>query len=201
MSDHYFTKHPTSKERKGLLKAILRGREYHFVTASGVFSSRKLDNGTRLLIETMKLPEKGRILDIGCGYGPIGIVAASLQPYLQVWMTDVNERAVGLAKANAKRNKVANVVVEQGSLYRPVEGMQFQDIISNPPISAGFRKVVAPLVKDAPEYLLEGGSLQMVVQSNKGGRTLRELMKEAFGGVEVAARGSGYRVLVSVKGV
>lgn len=199
MSNHYFTKHPTSGKRKGLVKCILRGREFQFLTSSGVFSSRKLDNGTRLLIENMTVPSKGRFLDLGCGYGPIGIVAASLQPDIMVWMTDINERAVNLAKANAKKSKVKNVVIEQGNLYSPVEGMTFQTIVSNPPISAGMKRVVSPMVREAPEYLSPGGSLQMVVQSNKGGKTLRGYMEETFGSVEIVTRGSGYRVFSSVK--
>jgi len=146
----------------------------------------------------MVLPGEGRVLDVGCGYGPVGIVAGRLVPGLEVWMTDVNERAVALARRNSEWNGV-DAVVRPGDLYAPVGDLLFDAVLSNPPISAGMRRVVEPLVAGAVDRLVEGGSLQVVVQTNKGGRTLASMMEGYFGGVEVAARGSGYRVLRSVK--
>lgn len=200
MAEHYFTKRPRSRERLGLVKCRLRGHEFEFFTSSGVFSPKRIDNGSRLLIESMVLPERGVILDIGCGYGPVGIVAAKLWPGLVIWMTDVNERAVRLAKRNTLRNGVGNVVMRQGDLYEPVGERVFDEILSNPPISAGLARVVEPLVSGAWGRLVDGGSLQLVVQSNKGGRALASMMEGRFGGVEVIARGGGFRVLRAVKG-
>lgn len=199
MAEHYFAKSPTTPLLAGLVKCRLKGRDFEFLTSSGVFSPRGIDNGTRLLIESMSLPEGGSMLDLGCGYGPVGIVAAMLEPLLEVWMTDINERAVALARENARRNGVENVVVVQGHLYEPVDGKAFDAIVSNPPISAGMRKVVEPLISGAADHLMEKGSLQVVVQSNKGGRALSSLMEKAFGNVEVLSRGSGYRVLRAEK--
>ncbi len=199
MAEHYFTRRPTSRKRLGLVRCRLRGREFEFFTSSGVFSSRRIDNGSRLLIESMALPERGVVLDIGCGYGPVGIVAAKLWPGLEVWMTDVNERAVKLADRNALRNGVENVVVKQGDLYEPVGERVFDAILSNPPISAGFERVVEPLVSGAWDRLVDGGSLQLVVQTNKGGRALASLVEGRFGALEVTARGGGFRVLRAVR--
>ena len=95
-------------------------------------SRTRIDPGTRLLIEFMTLPERGSVLDVGCGYGPVGIAAATFNPNLKVVMTDVNERAVWLAKENAKRNALQNVEVKQGFLYEPVGDMRFEIILSNP---------------------------------------------------------------------
>ena len=92
--EHYFAAEPKSKERFGLVRTNLCGRNFEFLTASSVFSKRRIDLGTRLLIESMILPKTGSILDIGCGYGAVGIVAAALCPKLRVIMTDVNVRAV-----------------------------------------------------------------------------------------------------------
>jgi 16S rRNA G1207 methylase RsmC len=195
--EHYFSERPSSRERLGLVKTRLRGEEFEFLTASGVFSARRVDNGTRLLAESMVLPGSGRVLDVGCGYGVLGIVAAKLEPGLEVWMTDVNERAVSLAERNLGRNGVENGVVRLGDLYGPVEGLRFGAVVSNPPFSAGMDRVVRPLVEGAPGVLEVGGSLQLVVQSNKGGRTLAAMMEGCLGGVEVLARGGGYRVLFS----
>jgi 16S rRNA (guanine1207-N2)-methyltransferase len=196
MSEHYFTEHPKSKLNFGVVRAYFRSRLFEFVTASGVFSKTRIDPGTRLLIEEMLLPEKGRILDLGCGYGPVGIAAATFNPNLQVVMADVNERAVWLARKNAKRNFLENVEVRQGFLYEPVRYMKFETILSNPPIAAGM-KTVLPLITQAPQRLKEEGLLQIVVRSKVSGKRLTKLMDETFGNVNVLARKSGYRVLVS----
>lgn len=199
MGEHYFSERPISAERRGLVKTRLRGMEFGFVTSSGVFSIRRVDRGTRLLVESMVLPDEGRVLDMGCGYGVVGVVAGRLVPGLEVWMTDINERAVSLARLNLDRNGV-EAEVRQGDLYESVGGMRFGVVLSNPPISAGLRRVVRPLVEGAVGHLEVGGSLQVVVQSRKGGKTLAAMMEDAFGGVEVLARGGGYRVLMSIRG-
>jgi len=195
LAEHYFSERPTSPPRLGLVRCSLRGVDFEFLTASGVFSHRRIDAGTRLLIESMTLPEGGAALDLGCGYGPIGIVAARLKPRLQVWMTDVNQRAVALAEENALRNGVENVRIVGGHLYGPVEGLSFDVILSNPPISAGMRKAVEPVIEGATRHLKPGGSLQVVVRTTKGGRSLAALLERYFGGFEVVARRGGYRVL------
>jgi len=181
--------------RLGLLRCRLRGHDFEFLTASGVFSHRRVDTGTRLLVESMRLPAEGEALDLGCGYGPIGIAAAKLEPRLQVWMTDVNQRAVALAEENARRNRVGNVRLLAGSLYEGLEGRSFDVILTNPPISAGIGKVVEPLIEGSVRHLKPGGSLQMVVRTTKGGSSLKALLEHHYGGLEVVARRSGYRVL------
>jgi len=196
MSEHYFVKHPKSKPGLGMVRTYFRGRLFEFLTASGVFSRTRVDLGTRLLVESMILPEKGWVLDLGCGYGPVGIAVAAFNPSLQVVMIDVNERAVWLARENAKRNGVKNVEVRQGFLYEPVEDVRFELVLSNPPITAGM-KTVLPLIAQAPQHLAEGGTLQMVVRSKVSGKRLTKLMNETFGNVDVLARKSGYRVLIS----
>jgi len=195
VAEHYFSKRPTSPMRLGLLRCRLRGHDFEFLTASGVFSHRRVDTGTRLLVESMRLPAEGEALDLGCGYGPIGIAAAKLEPRLQVWMTDVNQRAVALAEENARRNRVGNVRLLAGYLYEGLEGRSFDVILTNPPISAGIGKVVEPLIEGSVRHLKPGGSLQMVVRTTKGGSSLKALLEHHYGGLEVVARRSGYRVL------
>jgi len=196
MSEHYFVRRPKSKPSLGVVRTYFRGRLFEFLTTSGVFSRTRIDAGTRLLVESMVLPKKGLVLDLGCGYGPVGIAAATFNPKLQVVMTDVNERAVWLAKENAKRNRVENVEVRQGFLYEPVENLRFEAVLSNPPVTAGM-KTVLPLIAQAPQHLREEGTLQMVFRSKVSGKRLTEAMKKAFGNVEVVSRKGGYRVLVS----
>jgi 16S rRNA G1207 methylase RsmC len=193
--DHYFSIKPDSRLEYGLIETFLRGRKYRFLTASGVFSSKKVDNGTRILVETMIIPRDGRLLDMGCGIGVIGIVAATESPSLEVTMTDVNLRATMVATKNVQKMKLRNVRVLTGDLFEPVIGEKFDMIASNPPISAGMKKVVEPLIRGARSHLADGGYLVVVVQSNKGGKIIAGFLDEYFGGYKVLERRSGYRVL------
>ncbi len=196
--NHYFAKHPNSKLRLGLIRTYLRGRSFEFLTASGVFSKKRLDLGTRLLIESMVLPEEGYVLDVGCGYGAVGIVAAACNPNLRVILVDVNERAVWLAKQNIEINRVGNAEVKQGYLYEPVKGLSFNCVLSNPPVSAGMETVKAIII-GASEHMASNALFQMVVKSKVGGKRLCMILENTFGNVDVLARKSGYRVLVSEK--
>jgi 16S rRNA G1207 methylase RsmC len=196
--EHYFAAKPKSKPKYGLIRTHLRGRLFEFVTASGVFSKDRVDLGTRLLIESTILPEEGNVLDIGCGYGAVGIVIAVCSPRLNVFLIDVNIRAVGLARRNAEINNARNVVIRRGNLYEPVEGSVFDCVLSNPPVSAGLATVRA-IIDGASVHMRKGALFQMVVKSKVGGERLCKMLDGAFGNVEVLARESGYRVLISKK--
>jgi 16S rRNA G1207 methylase RsmC len=163
-----------------------------------VFSKERVDLGTRLLVENMALPEKGCLLDIGCGYGVVGIAAAVFNPGLHVSMVDVNIRAVRLARRNMELNHVWNVEVLHGSSYEPVGNAMFECVVSNPPVSAGM-KIVEAIITEAPQHIIDKGTLQIVVRSKIGGKRLQSIFESAFGNVDVLARGSGYRVLISQK--
>jgi len=193
--EHYFTSKPKSDERFGLVRSCLCGKSFEFLTSTSVFSKTKIDLGTRLLIDAMVLPQAGKILDIGCGYGAVGIAAATFNPNLHVILTDVNIRAVRLARKNLELNKVINAEVKHGHLYEPVEGLVFNCILSNPPISAGM-EIVRAIVKQAPNAMETKATFQMVIRSKIGAKTLPALFKEIFGNSTILARESGYRVLM-----
>jgi 16S rRNA (guanine1207-N2)-methyltransferase len=193
--DHYFVAEPKSVERFGLVRTSLCGRSFEFLTASSVFSKRRVDVGTRLLIESMILPKTGCVLDIGCGYGAVGIAAAAFFPKLRVIMTDVNVRAVRLAKRNVVLNKVANTEVRYGHLYEPVEGLIFDCVLSNPPVSAGMQ-TVKTIISQAPKVMVDKGTFQMVIRSKIGVKALPALFKEVFGNCSIIDRESGFRVLL-----
>ena len=197
-TEHYFSARPKSRARFGLIQTCLRGRPFEFLTSSGMFSRSRIDLGTRLLIESMILPEKGCALDIGCGYGPVGIVAATLRPHMNVIMVDVNRRATLLARQNILRSHLSNAEARCGDLYSPVEDLVFDCILSNPPVSAGMETVKA-MICEAPKHMTEKGSLQTVVRSKVAGKRLCSFFEEAFGNVDVLARESGYRALISYK--
>jgi 16S rRNA (guanine1207-N2)-methyltransferase len=197
--EHYFSSAPKSEDRFGLVKANLRGRNFEFLTSSSVFSKRRVDLGTRLLIEEMVLPPKGCVLDVGCGYGAVGIVAGALNKELRVVMSDVNMRAVRLARRNVEMNRVFNAEVRYGYCYEPVADLRFDVVLSNPPVSAGM-DIVKAIVSGASGVLAAGGSFQMVIRSKIGAKALPDLFEETFGNCNVLARESGYRVLTGTLG-
>jgi 16S rRNA (guanine1207-N2)-methyltransferase len=196
--EHYFAALPASKAEFGLVQTSLRGRPFEFLTASSVFSKKRVDIGTRLLIEAMVLPATGCVLDVGCGYGAVGIAAAAFSPRVRVIMTDVNTRAVRLAKQNIERNKVTNAEVRCGYLYEPVAELTFTCVLSNPPVSAGMETVKA-IIAQAPKVMSSRATFQMVVKSKIGGKTLPLTFNQTFGNCAVLARESGYRVLIAQK--
>ena len=196
--EHYFAETPKSKAKFGLVSTYLRGKPFEFITGSSVFSIKRVDLGTRILIESMILPEKGCVLDVGCGYGAVGIAAAAFNRKLHVVLTDVNRRAALLARQNADRNKVSNVEVKHGDLYEPVRALIFNCVLSNPPVSAGMKTVEA-LIRGAPAVMACKATFQMVVRSKIGRKTLPTVFNEAFGNFDVLSIESGYRVLKAEK--
>src|SRR5438309_7566817 len=198
MGGQYFVKRPASAPRPARITVTIRGRPFRFQTDAGVFSREGLDRGTELLLEAIEVGPCESILDLGCGYGVIGIVAAHLSEGGHVILTDVNERAAALARANIAANRIRNAEVRIGDVYGPVDDLLFDHIICNPPIRAG-RGIVDRIIADAPCRLLRGRSLLPVARTRQGADTLRLRMRNAFDGGDVVKRGSGYKVLRSVK--
>lgn len=164
-SDHYFTERPSSPGARRALTATLRGFELHLVTEAGVFSRERVDPGTALLIKHMNVQPADRVLDLGCGYGVVGIIAAKLAAEGHVTLVDINERAVALARENLKANGITNAEALQGSGFAPVApsaslgaGDRLFDVIAlNPPIRAGLA-VVHQLIEQAHAHLASGQS-------------------------------------------
>lgn len=197
--NHYFSSSPTSEIKYGLIHTKFFDKKFEFITASNVFSKHHIDTGTQLLIESMILPEEGSVLDIGCGYGAVGIVAATINSKLHVYMTDINTRAISLAKKNIVKNRIVNAKVQCGHLYDPVKNLKFDCILSNPPVSAGMETVKA-IITEATKNMQTGATFEMVIRSKIGTKIFPELFIKTFGNCTVIARKSGFRVLLgSVK--
>ena len=195
----YFAQQPAVPSRRREVDARLRGRSWTFLTDAGVFAREGVDPGTRLLIEAMRIDAGDRVLDLGCGYGPIGLVAATLALRGQVVMVDVNERAVVLARENAARAGLDNVEVFQGDGTAPVRGRTFDVVAMNPPIRSG-RDAVRRLLRESREALRPGGRFYLVVRTAQGARTLAKEVEGMFAQAREIARGGGYRVYEAMKG-
>ena len=201
MSNHYYAQNPETESKETSWTFPLRGREFRFISDSGVFSKRTVDFGSHLLIESFRLNEEvaGDILDVGCGYGPMGLALAHAYPTRLVEMVDVNERAMSLARRNAEANNIRNVKVYESNTYDQVpEGRQFAAIVSNPPIRAG-KQVVHRILSEAHTHLLPGGTLTVVIQKKQGAPSAEQKMLDVFGNVEIIARDKGYWIIQSVK--
>ena len=192
---HYYSQEPNVPLKTKIIEVVIRGERFRFITSSGVFSFGKLDRGTKLLIENMVLEKNWRVLDLGCGYGAIGIVASRFVNY--VVMTDINKRAVSIAKKNLKINNVKNAEVRWGHLYEPVKGERFHSIITNPPVHAG-KDVLREIVINAPLHLYDGGLLQIVIRTNQGAKYIKSLMERNFKEVIEVSKGSGFRVYAGI---
>ena len=163
-----------------------------------MFSKNTIDFGSRLLITTAMhdLPD-GRMLDVGCGYGPIGIVLASLKPTQRMDMVDINDRALALAKENVQKNKLANVDVFFSDMYQHITE-EYAMILTNPPVRAG-KHTVHAIIEQAKQHLIVNGSLWVVLQVKQGAKSAQGKMQDVFGNVEVKAKDKGYVILRSHK--
>jgi 16S rRNA (guanine1207-N2)-methyltransferase len=198
MSEHYYTQRPQIASDKRIHETTLRGQKLRFATDAGVFSKTGIDYGSRVLIEAMDIPPGARVLDVGCGYGPIGISASLLNRSATVTMIDVNERAVLLAKENADLNGADNVQVLQSDVYEAVQGQQFDVIVTNPPIRAG-KAVVHRILEEAFQLLSPGGAIWVVIQKKQGAPSAAAKLEEVFGNCKEVTKDKGYRILMAVK--
>ncbi len=193
----YYEKKQTSKFRIKEITPALRGMIFTFHTAGGIFSAERIDPGTKLLVDSCIMEDGWTVLDMGCGYGVVGIVIKKVYPHGDVFMVDVNERAIALAEQNAAINGV-QPHIRQGNLFEPLGEMQFDTILLNPPYIAG-RKLIFIMLTESQKHLKKGGLLQVVARHQKGGKTIAAKMKEMFGNVLDHARKGGYHVYVSRK--
>lgn len=192
MTEHYYSENPVAAhdEREVIFEAL--GLRLSCTTDAGVFSRDGLDMGTRILLEA--LPElHGRILDLGCGWGPVGTALGKKYPDAQMVLTDVNSRAVELAARNLAANGVRNATVVQGDGFEAVEG-KFDAIVLNPPIRAG-KAVIYAMFAEAAAHLNPGGALYIVIRKQQGAESAQKYLSTIYADVERIAREKGYWVL------
>jgi len=198
LSEHYYTARPETAHDEAVFTATLRGMAFTFITDSAVFSRERVDFGSALLIKAMQIEQSDTVLDLGCGYGPIGMTAAKLAPQGQVYMVDVNERAAALARRNLAENGVTNAEVRTGDGLDPVRGLTFDKVLTNPPIRAG-KQTIYRMIEDAQAALKPGGSIYVVIQTKQGAPSMKKKLAELFSDVEDVERQAGYHVFRAVK--
>lgn len=199
--EQYFTDKPTTENELYKFDWNIGADRFYFYTSNSVFSKNGVDFGSMLLIETVVRENKGfegSILDMGCGYGPIGVCIARLLDKAVVTMADVNERALELAKMNARENKVEErTKVVNSSAYENIED-KYDIVVTNPPIRAG-KDVVFSFYEGAYEHLNPGGRLYVVIQKKQGAPSSKQKITDIFGNCETADKKSGYFIFCAVK--
>ncbi len=197
---HYYSENEEGlKSNPQAYTFYYKNHKFTFKTDNGVFSKKYIDFGSYTMLNYFTPSEiEGEILDCGCGYGPIGIVVATLYNK-PVTMIDINERAIGLAEENIRINNVQNVNVFKSNVYSNVpDTRKFASIITNPPIRAG-KEVIYGIYDGAYDRLLPGGALWVVIQKKQGAPSTKAHLEELFGNCEVVGKESGYFILKSVR--
>ena len=196
--EHYYTADPTVKSDERKIEYEIAGNEFVFISDNGVFSKNHVDIATSFLMKTIYEELNGDILDVGCGYGVIGIIAAKNENVKSVTMLDINHRALELCKRNSEKNKVDSKVkiIESNGLENVEE--KYDIIITNPPIRAG-KSVIYKMYEDAKEHLRENGTLYLVINKKHGAPSTITYLNTLFGNCEVLDKKTGFNVIKCVK--
>lgn len=198
--EHYFIEKAHKKEDFFTFTENILGQDYVFKSCDDVFSKDRVDYGTKVLIETVakNFDLSNKVLDIGCGYGPIAIVLASKFKNASFTLTDINNTAVMLSTENVQKNNIQNVEkIFKSDGYEKVEGC-FAYIVTNPPIKAGKQNLLNILV-GAYEHLVIDGKLIFVIKKKHGEDSIKKHLQTIYKNVEILKRDSGYYILCCTK--
>lgn len=174
------------------IDCFIRGKKFTFNSDNGVFSKNGVDFGSRLLLDFIPLEEVGgKILDLGCGYGVIGIALNKLTG-ANVDMVDVNLRALHLTEMNVSANKCQNINVFESNVYENVN-TKYTSIVTNPPIRAG-KKVVYDMLFNAKDYLTDDGNLYFVIRKQQGAKSMISDLEKEYD-LEILEKKKGYYII------
>lgn len=195
--EHYFTDNRHLDTNRKEISFRFWCFNYRFLSDNGVFSKGGIDYGTQVFLESLKNEAiHGKVLDLGCGYGVIGIILKHQFENIQVDMVDVNPRALLLAKENAQLNKCDVNIYESHSFDNISD--RYRYIITNPPIRAG-KKIIYDMFEKAYDHLEEGGQLWIVIQKKQGAPSAMNKLNEIFGNCETICHKRGYFIIRSIK--
>lgn len=188
---HYFINDDNLKSEIREFKINFLNQDFVFKTDNGVFSKGELDYGTYFLLTTvLKLNIKGKVLDLGCGYGAIGVIVSKLKN-TKVTMVDVNKRAVHLSKMNVSDNKCDCLVINSDGYLNVSD--KFDYIITNPPIRIGKTKLY-DLIINGKNYLTENGVIYLVIRKEQGAKSFIKDMSEYYN-VNVLEKSKGFYII------
>ncbi len=190
-TQQYFASRPESQSDAKPFLLHWQGNDYSFYTDHGVFSKGELDRGTKILLQALPQEFSGRMLDLGCGWGAIGLLMKACNPDAHITLCDVNERAVSLSRRNAKNNRLeAEVILSDG--MENVAGL-FDLIAFNPPIRAG-KDTVYRLFREAAKQLASDGSVYIVIRKQQGSQSAYKYLLTLFQSVQTVSKEAGYKV-------
>ncbi len=195
---HYFKDDENLNHDIRKKEILINGTRLDFFTDRGVFSKENLDFGTEVLLKHVEVNQDVKtMIDMGCGYGPIGIYLAKTYPSAHVFMADVNQRAVDLARQNSVLNQVSNITIMKSDLFDQIN-QEVDFIVTNPPIRAG-KEIIFKLYEQAYLHLNTGGLFYCVIQKKQGAPSTYSKIESLFSNCTVIAKEKGYWVLLAKK--
>jgi 16S rRNA (guanine1207-N2)-methyltransferase len=197
LAEHYFSPEPSAEHAPREVSITFEGKKYTFLTDAGVFSRDGFDEGSALMLSAALDELSGDVLDLGCGWGPVGILAAKLCPDCRVTLLDVNARACHLAAENARRHGVNVQVLCQDGLSEL--SPSFDWILLNPPIRAG-KETVYRLFRESSARLKPSGCLVIVIRKQQGAPSARRYLETLFSQVTLRCRKKSYHVYFCLGG-
>lgn len=196
--EHYYTSDPSVKSEEREIEYEIAENKFIFISDNGVFSKNHVDIATAFMLKTIYDEVEGKILDVGCGYGVIGITLAKSDKVNSVTMLDVNHRALELSKRNAIKNKVdSKIKIMESDGFQNISD-NYDAIITNPPIRAG-KAVIYKMYEDAKEHLNVGGALYIVINKKHGAPSTITFLNNLFGNCEVLDKKTGFNVIKCIK--
>ena len=196
---HYFQDDPNLASNIKTISFEVNGITMNLLTDNGVFSKSKVDEGSLAFLKVILPLDLGNnILDLGCGYGTIGLTLAVAKKEARVTLADVNTRALNMCRRNADAyNLGQRVTILQSDIYEKIEG-PYDSIVVNPPIRAG-KAVTYRMYEEAKQYLIDGGSLFIVIRKAQGAESAAKYIESIFGNIKMLDRHKGYHIYQAVK--
>lgn len=194
----YFDNIPELPSERRKLSLTIFDTTFTFMSDNGVFSKNQVDVGSCALLKVvLSTPLQGKILDLGCGYGVIGLTLAYFHPQATFVLADINDRALALANENKKQLHLENVTILQSNIYENINDL-FRTIVINPPIRAG-KKVIYAMFEGAFTHLEDGGSLFIVIRKSHGAPSASAFIKSVFGNCSLLKKEKGYYIYEAKK--
>jgi 16S rRNA (guanine1207-N2)-methyltransferase len=196
---HYFKDDPNLASNIKQINFEVNGITMNLLTDNGVFSKNKVDEGSLAFLRVLLPLNLGNnILDLGCGYGTLGLTIAVAKKEARVTLADINPRALNMCRRNAELlNLSQRVTILQSDIYEKIEG-PYDSIVVNPPIRAG-KAVTYRMYEEAKQYLIDGGSLYIVIRKAQGADSASKYIESIFGNIRLLDRHKGYHIYQAIK--